>query len=367
MQIRLLIVAGAVMALAACARGQDAEAAFESQYGAECRRVAATGDKADDVRLAGKLLAAAKEARWPAMQAALCGKAYALGSATGEGYRTAGAAMNLLAEAQPARRPECRQEFIELLQRAYNASRGSDRAPAADAFIEALMLAAEELGESNEHAAAIDCLRRAGNVASATRSGLRDKAAKALAAMQAEQKRAQEVTAMANRVTAAPADTAARERLVWLYVLERNDANSAAKFLDANCSEQLRTYVPLAAKELPALEPVAAMQVGDWYRAVLGKASGPAQAALLHRARGCYEYFLARHSREDDAYAAASRGLEKVMEELARRNASVEQGRKAPDYWAVQWKRMAASLQGTVPAGEEVAPTTKARGPTGSP
>jgi len=75
-----------------------AAAVFQSLYGEDLKRVAATRDTADDVALAARLLEAAKAAETqPALLALLCEKAADLGLADPRGFDTALAAADLLA------------------------------------------------------------------------------------------------------------------------------------------------------------------------------------------------------------------------------------------------------------------------------
>jgi|GEM_PF-345344 len=347
------IAAAALAAWGVCAplRATAPADDFETLYGKEFARVRQTPDKADDVHLAGKLLAAARGAGdRPALLAVLCEKAHELGSSTVDGFGPAAAAMNLLAGALPDRKADCRQKVLDLFQRNYAVGRATGNSQAADAFIDGLLLRADETATDGDHAAAVEYLRRAANVAGATGSTRRAKVQQALAAALADLKLAHELALLAGRLAADPNDLPARERLISLYLLERNAPAAAAKFLNPACAEQLRTYVPLARKEIGSLDPAAALQLGDWYRLLSEKASPAAQVALLHRAKDYYEFFLARHAAEDLAYSKAALALEKVMAALAKRNATVAPAARAADYWPRHWSELAARLPGGAPA-----------------
>ena len=81
------------------AMADEAEDAFNSLYGDELERVAATPSSADDMILAAKLLEAVRGVTGqPALLAVLCEKTYVLAGKSPAGCATALAAMELLAE-----------------------------------------------------------------------------------------------------------------------------------------------------------------------------------------------------------------------------------------------------------------------------
>ena len=96
--VAAVLAALLVLPLGAIAAEADKAAeAFDAVYGADWKRVKATPDLRDDLDLATRLFAAAKEtAGQPEFLAVLCGKAHELASAHPNGYPTAIAAMDLL-------------------------------------------------------------------------------------------------------------------------------------------------------------------------------------------------------------------------------------------------------------------------------
>ena len=101
----------AVMLTSACpaqAAAQDAAEAFNAAYGQKLAAVLATPERTDDVKLAAELLARAKSGQVaPGLKVILCEKAFELGERTSAGCDICVEAMEVLAEAVPARRDAC--------------------------------------------------------------------------------------------------------------------------------------------------------------------------------------------------------------------------------------------------------------------
>lgn len=308
-----------VCVCAAAGAADEAQQAFDSLYGKDLRRVLATREKADDVALARQLLAAARQAdRQPRLLALLCRQAYELGARDADGYDAAIEAMDLLAEKQPAERNNCRAKLLALHQRRYGASRGADRSAAGEALIGYLIALADEQAAAGDYAAATGHLRRASYVASAVRSRAREAVNDRLKRVVALERTARDIERTTKRLAAAPDDLAARERLIRLHLVERDDPAAAARLVTPACREETRTYVPLAAKEVGGLPEAARLQLAEWYRGLAGGASAAARPALLRRAKDAYEAFLADHAAKDLARTKAELALRKVGQELAK-------------------------------------------------
>ena len=102
---------------AVAAEADKAAEAFDAVYGADLKRIKATPDPRDDLDLATRLFAAAKEATGqPEFLTVLCGKAHELASAHPNGYPTAIAAMELLGASVPGKRVWCAERVAEVRQ-----------------------------------------------------------------------------------------------------------------------------------------------------------------------------------------------------------------------------------------------------------
>jgi len=83
-----------------------------------------------------------------------------------------------------------------------------------------------------------------------------------------------------------------REKLIRMYVVELDSPDEARKLLTTDVSEIWRTYVPLAAAK-PAETPKAVcVELGDWYKSLIGQATPTGKANALARAKACVARFL---------------------------------------------------------------------------
>jgi hypothetical protein len=334
---------------------------FQSLYGEDLKRVAATRDAADDVALAARLLEAAQAAETqPALLALLCEKAADLGLADPRGFDTALAAAGLLAAKVPEMADAAMDKAVAVRRRQYDLSRGADRAPAGEKLCEAIGDAAAAQAEAGDWDEAVKRYRQALTLAHTLRS---DKAAALEARLKTATQRQQSAAKAAQleaRVKADPADRQARDQLIRLVLADLDDPAGAAEYLDTACDPALRKYVPAAAKGVEAAPELACVELGDWYRDLATAAAGAlAKGPMLLRARAYYDRFLGLHASADIDRTKAELALTKVEEELDRFRGR-ETGRWIdllklidPEKDAVKgkWQRTAAGL--TVAPGNE--------------
>ena len=313
--VLLVLAAWPVAAIA-----DEAEDAFNSLYGDEYKKVIATRDLADDVALASGLCAAAKApGTHPALAALLCEKSYELGAKAPAGRETAVQAMELLAERAPDRKAACLGRIVAIRQRQYDEAKPADRADAGDAFVDALVDAADAWCEARKEADAASALRRALTVAGAIGSRRKDEVQVRSDRVAARLRADKRVAELQKRLDANPQDAPVRKELVQQCLLELDDPARAAAFLDESFDPPLCKYVPAAAKGVDSAPEAASMELAEWYR---GLADGPASAggklALLARAWKYYTRFLSLHPTEDVARSQAALALRKVEDAMAK-------------------------------------------------
>ena len=310
------------MAVSGTVRAGDpdqAAQAFESLYGSDVKRVRATREAADDIELAARLLAAAKEATGqPTLLTVLCEKAADLAGPHPDGVVTAVEGLGFLAAQIPEQAGMCAERLVDVRQKQFEGSRRADRPPAGEALIDALLDAAERKQQAGALTDAVAFYRRAqaiGRAVSSPRSGEIDARQKVLArAMQTER----EIADVKTLLEKSPGNTALREKLVRIYAVEKDDPAEAAEHLEGVKDETLRKYVPAAAKGVEAAPELACQELGEWYRSLGETAPATAKAAMYARAKAYYERFLALHPTEDLARMTASLALRKVEAELAK-------------------------------------------------
>jgi len=330
--------------------------AFERLYGQDVERVRGTTDPADDVALAQRLLAAAREATGtPALLTVLCEKACDLAAHHPQGYATAVEAAEFLASQVPAQAPACAERVVEVRQKAFAVAEGDAKAAAGEALIDSLLAVADAHVEAGTYPQGISALKRAAGIARAVGSGR-------LPLIDARRERAQfllrtqrDIANMAALLERDPKNAAARGKLVRLYLVQRDDPAAAATHLEGVEDKSLTKYVPAAGKGVDAAPELACVELGDWYRGLGENAPTPAKRAMFARAKAYYERFLALHASEDLERTTATLGLKKVEGLLAALGPAPEAvaggGKTAP---AMPSEAAALPKDGVIKPGEWV-------------
>jgi len=300
------------------AEAEKAAQVFETLYGQDVARVRGTAETADDAALAVRLLAAArKSADQPALLAVLCEKAYGLAAAVPSAYPTAVEAMTFLADRVPAQSAACAERLVEVRQKQYAAADGEAKAAAANALLDAMLALAGHREEAGAYSQAVSLLGRAERLAKAA-------AEDRVAAVQVRHARARhllvterDIQNMKALLERDPDNTAAREKLVRLYLVHLDDPARAADHLKGVADASLATYVPAVAKGVDAAPELACLRLGDWYRALGEAAPAPARRAMFARAKAYYARFLSLHEAEDLDRAAGELALRKIDAAIA--------------------------------------------------
>ena len=308
-----------LLALCTVAAGENAEQTFDSLFGEKMKKVAATKDTGDDVVLARELLAAAAKAQTqPELLAVMCQKAYALVQKNPGGYRTAIEAMEYLAEKVPARKEACQDALVDLHQYRYTRTKGYDRKLAGEALVKAMLAAADAKAEVGKYREAAALAGRAYRFAAVAVPDKKEELKAALKQFQDREKTAARIERMRRRLKANPKDRAARSALIKMYVSELDDPTRAAALLTTDSDEQLRTYVPLAAKDIEEVAESVCLELGDWYRELSRKAGPGGKRAMLARAKRYYQRYLSAHDAKDAAGLKARLALDQLRKELAK-------------------------------------------------
>jgi len=295
-----------------------AEEAFESLYGKDWTRVKSTSDVRDDIELAKKLLAAAKEAKdQPEFLAILCEKACEL-AASPMGYATAAEALELEAAGVPEKASAVAAHLLEIRQKQFDASKGDDRAAAGEALLEAFLPVADAREKVRDAAGAAALLRRALVAATVAKSDRRTEIEARLKTLEQSLRTAREIEDMKRMLEADPNKVAARERLVRLYLVDLDEPAQAAKWVQGVEDTSLRRYVPGAAKPVAEAPEYACLELGEWYRGLAENAPVYAKAAIYGRARAYLERFLETHPTKDLDRTRATVALGKVNESIAK-------------------------------------------------
>ena len=302
---------------AAKEEAEKAGHAFQSLYGDELKRVAATRDVADDLALAAKLLEAARAAdAQPALLAALCEKCFNLATQDPKGYETALAATDLLARKVPQRAEAMQERVLSVRQRQYDAGRGDARSAAGEALIKCLTdVAAARTGVGAFEEAA-KFYRQALTVARAIRSASADWIGSQIKRLGEQQRIAANLPRLVANLKANPDNREARDQLIRLLLVDLDTPAEAAKYLDDKSDPLLGKYVPAAVKPVEEAPEAACVELADWYRQLAAAAVPGSKVGVLIRARGYYERFLDLHKIADLDRTKVELALKKVDEDL---------------------------------------------------
>ena len=298
---------------------------YESLFGAEAKKIAASRTKTDDVKFAATLLKVAKDVPdSPALQILLYEKAAQFASAGVSGCDTALEALDLLEKAVPAEKAQWRQKKLDVVKFRFSKSYGAARKAAGQPYMEMLEAVADDKVKEGDGVEAKVLYNRARIIATYIRSPrvaeivAKSKRANAVVARQTR------ITALQTRLTTNPKDTAAREELIGLYVVALDKPAEAVKLLTDDLDEFTRTYVPLAARKLDDLEEVICLELGDWYYKKLSKnASAIGKPLMLQRAKGYYERFCKFQPKKNIQSLQARMALDSINKELKKLGASV--------------------------------------------
>ncbi|MDP6677028.1 MAG: hypothetical protein QGI29_05615, partial [Pirellulales bacterium] len=298
----------------------DTASDYETIFGAEAKKVAASETKTDDTAFAAKLLKASEEMPdSPTLQILLYEKACQFGSASPAGCETALEALGLLEKAAPDKKDQWRQWKFDIVKLRYDKSLGSAKKAAGKPYMEMLEILADTHMSEGKGAEAEKLYSHAIMVARYIKSDraetilAKSKRANAIAAQQVK------LSSLQTRLTTNPKDTTIREELVLFYVVELDKPAEAVKLLTDGLDEATRTYVPLAAKKLNGLDEAICLELGDWYYLKLSKeASAIGKPVVLRRSDGYYRQFLEFHKAKDAQSYRVKTALKSIEKELSK-------------------------------------------------
>jgi hypothetical protein len=294
---------------------------YKSLYGRDEARVRQTRDPADDIELAGRLLAAAEKAQdQPALAAVLSEKAFDLSSEHAAGHETALAAVDCLESVAPQRAEDCAERRAAVWQNRYDAAPRNDREGPGEELIDALLATVDACLSVGDAADAEKACQRAAGIARAVGSGRREAVTARLQDLRAASRDAHDVENLKGLLENSPDNVAAREKLVRL-LLYFGRAAEAPKYLEGVKDAALLKYIPAAAKPLEEAPELACLELGEWFRLLGEDAPKYARVPLYQRALAYLERFLGLHSDEDALRTRAVLARDKVeaaLEALGR-------------------------------------------------
>lgn len=249
------------------ANDEGAREIFSSLYGDEVKRVSGTRETADDVALALNLLKAVETAKdQAALVEVFCKNAYLLASrdATTAGFDAAVAAMETLAKYVPRKLAEANEKIIATLRSKFMRSTGKEKATAGEALIDRYFASAKSFSDSSDYGSAAKEYQRAHVIARQINSPR-------LATIEAKQDEskqregiARRISVLQDRISKDSSNAALRKELTLLYVVDMDDPAAAMPYSGGSGDEDLKRFVPLAAKG-DAVPVEAGLDLGGWY------------------------------------------------------------------------------------------------------
>jgi len=302
----------------------DAASDFETLFGAEAKKIAASGSKIDDAAFAAKLVKAAKDMPdSPKLQILIYEKATQFGSSGPAGCDTALEALGLLEKAVPDKIDQWRAKKFAVVKLRFDKSYGAARKAAGQPYMEMLEVLADAHVAEGKGSEAKKLYSRALMIAKYIRSSRSDEILAKSKRVSAEIAREAKLKSLQAKLKTNAQDTAARQELILFYVTALDNPAEAAKLLTDDLDEVTRTYVPLAAKKLDGLDEAICLELGDWYyRKLLKNASVIGKPVVLRRAQGYYRRFLESHTKKDAQSYRAKAALESIAKELEKLGAS---------------------------------------------
>ena len=333
--------ASAVSALAVTPEERAAKASFEQLYGPTMRKTIASRQTEDDLALAGEMMEAARAVTaTPEMKAELCDGVFLLAARDPAGYDLAIEAMELLAQSVPDRAAASRDKAVQMLRRAM--AKPTEAQAAATKLSVYLTAVAEQRAAASDYAGAAKLYAQA--LKAAEDGKLTDTAAlkSRLDAAQARERLEQRVEALTQQVLTDPHNVSANSELLRIYLVDKDDPITAARFSKPGVDDKLRRMVNFAATKLDVLTPSQCMDVAVWYESLAEEHAG-AKLAMTRRARVFYDQFLLSEQPDKVLEAKALVAVSRLREAVAK--LAPEQGKSLAPVNDEGWANLLAGIE----------------------
>ena len=321
MNRRVALVVSLTLAIsAAAALGQTTEEKFNTLFADSVKKAAATSSTKDDAELANAFIkACGMLADEPDVKILLYQKAAVYGAKDPVGYQAALAGADMLVKTLPDRRAEWETLRLNIRKAQYSRARGMARPAAGKVYIDQLVATAEAQTAAGNTAKASSHYRMAMMLA---RTYDKDRAAAITAGLRVAAARTtllKRRKALQDKLTADPSDAETRSQLLMLELLEFDNPAGAAKLIDQDTDDYLRTYIPLAAQPLEKTADTACMDLGKWYEKLLGDAKTiAARTTAVRRASAYYAQFIKTHEKKDMNTLRAELAIKRLQAQAAK-------------------------------------------------
>jgi formylglycine-generating enzyme required for sulfatase activity len=287
-----------LLTLAAPALGQRAEAQklYDSIFKAEEDAAAKTLDKKDDVEFAAKLLKYAGELSHEKVEdrelkTILLLKAFEFGVKDAAGAQTATDAMELLRQVNVELKDTAQENILKVRQMLFEKALPKEKPALGEKLVEELMAAGDERLATKRLEDARRFYDQAAKVAGQVKANTQSKAEFRVKVADSRIKTVKEIDTLKAQLQAKKAAETAR-KLVLLNLVEMDDVEEAARFLDDAQDEALKRIVGLCNRDAGKLTAAEALELGDWFRPLVKTSSDSGKAVSVSRARSAYEQYM---------------------------------------------------------------------------
>ncbi len=294
---------------------KDPAATVDSLFGRDIQRVQATSSPADNIELAGDLLAAAKQSTTsPSVAGVLCLRVVDLLSKAAGGEDLAIEAIELGLKRDPSSRLELLEMRVPAVQRKLLVSSRDEREKVGEALVEAMVAHADAVVEFNATRAG-PLYTRALSMAARLRSDRRDEIIQKRIAARDRVQLDQHIKTLMGKLEAMPTDAQVNAELLTIYLERLDDPQRASRFVEHGGNDDQKRFVPLALKAVNDVPTLELVPLADYYK-VLAARPNAKREALLHRSADYYAALLKREAASTLLRTKADLSLKKLREEL---------------------------------------------------
>jgi hypothetical protein len=324
--VACLAVAWAVASAAAPAadaprakRVEEAKAAFDTLFAESIRKVKATASVKDDIELAKTFLAAAETSKGqPELTVLAAAAAVEYGSKGPDGLATALEGVGLILSQPPEIRAGVLDTVATQCQGIVSRSSGADREKAGEQLVAVLKTAGDDHAAAGDYAKAAIYYRKALDAATAIKSYAVPEIQPKLQTAMLRQAAAVRIEALAKQLETSAADTAARDELIRLHLVDMDDPARAATYVDPKSEDVRSKTIRVAGMSVGALPEAACRQLAELY-VTLGDQAVPACKTVMYgRAKAWYGAFLEKHTTADVQRMGAELALKGLDEKIAK-------------------------------------------------
>lgn len=302
-----------------------AEAAFDEKFGDQVREVRLTRETDDDAKFAERLLSEARSGDHDTgLTRVLYEKAYAFGLRDPAGYRAAGEALDLLLEADDARRFDVAELRLALLEK-WHKEAADGRGPDFEGFIDRGLALSREAIEAGEADWALRFLNRVNRLASRIDSPRKSDIRDTIIDLVRLRKTLDEIARLEEALGTRPG---AADELAMVYLADLDEPAEAVAYADRMQDRALAEKVRLAATGFEQATAEQAAEAGRFYFDLFSDNQTRDPVAMLIRARVWLSEYLSREPGDAQAVQAAKDTLGEIDQQLLQRGIGKKLRRK---------------------------------------